>query len=44
MRRFQKQQILDVFQSIHTLHGQIKDMLSTRKLYCVDSTKRKEII
>lgn len=31
MRRFQKQQILDVFQSIHILHGQIKDMLSARK-------------
>lgn len=37
MRRFQKQQILDVFQSIHTLHGQIKDMLSARKYDAVQT-------
>ncbi len=27
MRRFQKRQILDVFQSLHALHGQIRDKL-----------------
>ena len=30
MRKFQKQQILDVFQSIHTLHGQIRDKLAAQ--------------
>lgn len=28
MRKFQKQQILDVIQSLHTLHGQIRDRLN----------------
>lgn len=28
MRKYHKQQILDVFQSLHTLHGQIRDKLN----------------
>ena len=30
MRKFQKQQILEVIQSLHTLHGKIKDILNVK--------------
>lgn len=37
MRKFQKQQILEVIQSMHELHGQMKDMLNRRDYESVQS-------
>ena len=38
MRKFQKQQILEVFQSLHTLHGRIRDILNSKNYDTAQTT------